>query len=155
MRRVARGLATGVLLLSLACGHAGIPRYAVTHDVRESAQRAVVVGAVRCEGLWQRHALARVRVELFVEGDPAPLASATSAADGGFQLASRYIDEPARPGLLRIEGEGWKGEAGLVEPVDQTYSVDVRVLCPADHPRGSTMLSADVTVQPIPVPDRP
>jgi len=151
MRRL---LASAILGILTACGHAGTTgRYALTHDVRESAQRAVVVGRVHCEDLWKRQPLDRVRLELFVEGEAAPLASTTSAADGTFQVATGYLDAPGRPGLLRLEGEGWTGEAHLAEPIDQTYSVDVTVLCPAGRPRGSAMLSANVTVQAIPTPD--
>ena len=142
----------GLLLLSTAVACGGMPRYAVTKDVRESAQRTVVVGSVHCEDLWKRHPLPEVRLELLVEGEGAPLASTTSSVDGTFQLATRYLDDPRRPGRLRIAGDGWNGEARLAEPIDQTYTVDVAVLCPADHPRGATVLSAAVTVQPAPSP---
>jgi len=150
MSRFSGSVGLALLLSGAACG--GIPRYAVTKDVRESAQRTVVVGAVHCEDLWKRHPLAEVRLELLVEGQESPLATTVSAADGTFQLATSYLDDPRRPGLLRIKGDGWRGEALLAAPIDQTYTVDVQVLCPADHPRGATLLSAAVTVQAAPSP---
>ncbi len=151
--RVACALASLAAAALPGCMRPGAPpRYAVTQDVRRSAQRAVVAGVVRCEDLWSRHPLGGVKVALFVEGNEAPLASEITAPDGVFQLTSDFLADPAHPGLLRIAGDGWSGEAALPAPLDQTFSVTVTALCPKEHPRGATMLSADVTIQPIPSP---
>ncbi len=156
-RTVGFGVPCALALLAAAalagCMRAGAPpRYAYTQDVRRSAQRAVVAGVVRCEDLWSRHGLGGVKVAMFIEGSEAPFATEVTAPDGAFQLTSDFLADPAHPGVLRIAGEGWSGEAALPAPLDQAFSVTVTALCPKEHPRGATMLSADVAIQPIPSP---
>ena len=136
-----------VVLLLAGVGCAGPPRYAASAAVRVSAQRAVVVGVVRCEALWQRRPLEGVQVQLLVDGEATPVATGTSGPDGVFALASGFVPDPDRPAHLHIAGLGWSGEARLVAALDQTYSVAVSALCPATRPRGLAMLDAVVTLQ--------